>query len=90
MNPAIQVNDEGLDAILATSELKQNPREERSQRLTILVGLVCGESHAKRAVSCDAVPIGILAFLAPRRFFGKGSVLFAGWRTLDSYEDFFD
>ena len=90
MNHAIQVNDEGLDAILATSELKQNPREEKSQRLTILVGLVREESHAKRAAFCDAVPVGSLAFFAPRRFFGKGSVLFAGWRPLDSHEDFFD
>ena len=90
MNPAIQANNEGLDAILATSELKQNPREEKSQRLTILVGLVWGESHAKRAAFCDAVPVGSLAFFALLRFFGKGSILFAGWRTLDSYEDFFD
>ena len=84
------MNDEGLDTILATSDLKQNPREKRSQRLTILVGLVWGESYAKRAAFCDAVPVGSLAFFSPQRFFGKGSVLFAGWRTLDSYEDFFD
>ena len=83
MNHAIQANDEGLDAILATSELKQNPREEKSQRLTILVGLVREESHAKRAAFCDAVPVGSLVFFAPRRFFGKGSVLFAGFPAID-------
>ena len=77
MNPAIQANNEGLDAILATSELKQNPCDEKSQRLTILVGLVWDEPHAKRAAFCDAGPIGILDLSSPSNLLARrGTHLF--------------